>query len=164
MAMVLVEKIYPFTVLSAPLYATSVGTAPTLLTSTNTSADGLGITTNATQYTPVADLCTMYCRGGANAGTYRIRDDSSTTVATWDRAMIHDIAIGDKFVSVPYRTIGKSYAQINSTCGTFLDCAVSPATDYYEIDVLRLDLSVGGEEFAEFTLSPNTLNFGRVNV
>ena len=163
-AMVLVEKIYDFTVLSAPLWATSVGTAPTVLTATNTSADGLGITTNATDHTPVDLLSTIYCRSGANAGAYRIRSDASTTVATWDVAMKHDIAVGDTFVSVGMRPLGNSYIDFNSTCASFIDIDQNPATDYYEIDVLRLDLSKAGEEYAEFTLSPNTLNIGRTNV
>lgn len=164
MAMVLVEKIWPWTVLRAPLYATSVGTAPTLLTVTTGNANGLGMTTNATQFTPVADLCTAYCRTGANAGSYRISDDASTTVSTWDRALISDVAVGDTFVRAPYRHTGASYAQINATCGSFLDCAASPATNYYHIWVHRLDLSVAGEEFIEFSFDPVHIMMGRANI
>ena len=152
MAMVQVERIYPWTILKAPLYASSVGTAPTVLTATGAETTGLTITTNATQFTVQGgDLETIYCRSGANAGSYRITDDSSTTVCTWDRAMVYDAAAGDTYVRVPYRTIGSSYAQTDSTCASFLDCASAPATNYWHINVHRLDLRTAGEEYIEFS-------------
>lgn len=148
-AFVQVTLIGQNTILRAPIYNSTLGTAPTLLTVTTGSATGLGFTSNACDFTPVADLCTSYCRTGANAGLYRISDDTSTTVETNDVAFQNDIAIGDTFVRVPVRPFGQSYVQTD-TNALFLDCTASPATNYWIIDVIRLDLREAGKEFVEF--------------
>lgn len=121
------------------------GAAPTVLTSTTASTDGLGFTSNAAQFTPVADYATTYCRGGANMGIMRISDDISTTVTTNDLAFPYDIAIGDTFVRVPQKPVGLSRMQTNSTA-TAIDGTVSPATNYFAIDVIGLDLKNAGNE------------------
>ena len=164
-AMVLVEKIYPFTVLRAPLYNGAVGTAPSLLTATNTDGNGTAITTNSTDHTPADLKSSIYCRTGANAGAYRITSGTDDAALTWDVAMKYDIAAGDTFVCVPLRPFGDSYIDFGTEPGcTYIDVGEDPVTEYFQIDVVRLDLRVAGEEFVEFTMSPNTLNFGRANV
>ena len=153
--MVQVAVISAETVIQSPLYVTSDGTAPTLLTVTTGSTDGLGFTSNATDFTPVADLCTSYCRTGKNAGIYRISDDTSTTVETNDLAFPQDIAVGDTFVRVPVRPVGYSYVQLNATDpGLFINCALGLVTDYFIIDVLELDLRVAGKENVKFRFHP----------
>lgn len=160
--MVEIALIFPNTLLRAPIYNDAVGTAPTLLTATNTSADGLGITTNACEHTPVANLSTMYCRTGANAGQYRITDDTSTTVATWDVAMVNDIAIGDTFVRVPLRPFGLSYVRLgDDTVCSYINSSETPATDYSVIHVVRLDLSQAGKEYAEFYFDADNFSTAR---
>ena len=150
--MVQVAVITPHTVLRAPIYNNAVGTAPTLLTVTTGSADGLSCTTNATQNTPVADLDTIYFRTGANAGLYRITDDTSTTVRTWDVATNNDVAVGDTAVNVPVRHCGFSYVRFgDDTVCSYLNCSETAATDYDVINVMRLDLEVAGQEYVEFS-------------
>lgn len=150
-AMVKVEMITPSTVLRAPIFNAAVGTAPTLLTVTTGSSDGLGVTTGACDFTPVANLSTVYYRKGANAGVYRITDDTSTTVLTHDVATPYDIAVGDTAVRVPLRHSGVSYVRIgDDTCASFIDCSQTPATNYDVIHVVRLDLSEAGSEFVDF--------------
>jgi len=149
-AMVKVELIRPGDIIRGPLFNAAVGTAPSVLTVTTGNTDGLQMVTNATQFTPVANLCTAYCRSGNNAGCYRITDDTSTTTATWDYAMPNDVAIGDTFVRVPLRTFGESYVQIGATSSNYIDVSASPATNYFIINVVRLDLSEAGSEFVDF--------------
>ena len=152
-AMVKVALITPNTVLRAPIYNNAVGTLPVLLTSTSGNANGLTVTTNACDFTPVADLCTIYCRSGANRGAYRITNDTSTTVAAWDVEMLSTTATaGDTYVRVPIRPFGISYARFgDDTCCSYLNCSETPATNYDTIQVVRLDLSTAGNEYVEFT-------------
>jgi len=149
-AMVKVAVIDPCTVLRGNIYNAAVGTAPTLLTATVASTDGLGTTTNATQVTPVADLATVYCRTGGNAGAYRILDTTSTTVHTWTQAMNNDIAIGDTFVIVPNLPMGTSFLQIGATAGMWVEASATPATNYFIVNVLGLNLREAGKEFIDF--------------
>lgn len=150
-AMVQIARITgPNTLLKANLWAATVGVAPTVLTVTTGSTDGLSMTTNATQFTPVSSLCTVYCRKGANAGQYRISTNTSTTVWAFTAAFQYDIAIGDQFVAVPLR-VGTSYVQTIATSCGWLNVAASPATNYYVVQVWQLDLSVAGQEYAVFS-------------
>ena len=152
-AMAQIALIGPRTILEAPLFNGTLGTASTLLTVTTGSTDGLSFTANAAQVTPVADLCTSYCRTGANAGIMRISDDTSTTAETNDLAFPYDIAIGDTFIRVPLRPFGKSYVQVDSLA-MFFDTAASPVTNYFIIDVLELRLEVAGQESVLFKFHP----------
>lgn len=154
--LVKIAKINANTVLSANIFNAAQGTAPTLLTVTTGSTTGAGMTTNATQFTPVANFNTFYCRKGANAGIYRVSETTSTTVHTFHTYWPYDIAVGDQFVAVPLR-LGQSLVQINSTSGyrgMWLEASASPATNYFIIDVLDMDLSVAGKETALFTFAP----------
>jgi hypothetical protein len=150
--MVEVALITPSTILRAPIFNNAVGTAPSLLTCTTGNTDGLAMTSTATaDFTPVANLCSIYCRSGSNAGIYRQTDDTSTTAATWDIAMPNDTVIGDTFVRVPLRPFGLSYVRLgDDTVCSYINCSETPATDYSIIHVTRLDLSQAGKEFAEF--------------
>ena len=138
------------TTIRGNIYNAAVGTAPTLLTATVASTDGLGTTTNATQVTPVANLCSIYCRKGGNPGAYRILDTTSTTVHTWTKAMNNDIAIGDTFVIAPLRMFGTTYMQLSATVGLWVEASATPATNYFVVEVERLDLSEAGKEYVEF--------------
>jgi len=159
-AMVEVMIIDPTTVLKAPLYNNAVGTGLTVLTATVASSDGLGTTTNATQVTPVADITTAYCRTGGNMGAYRILDTTSTTVHTWTQAMNNNIAVGDTFVITPGLPIGPSFLQTGATCASYIDASVSPATNYWIVNVLGMDLRESGKETVEFRFDAD--NFSSV--
>ena len=156
-AFVKVARIRPGTILQANIYNAAVGTAPTLLTVTTGSTDGLSFTSNACDFTPVDQFAVAYCRSGANAGLYRHTSDTSTTACTVLKAFPQDIAIGDTFVRVPGRTHGQAYAQTD-TSSLYFNCAVSPATDYWVIDVDSIDLSAAGKETVTFAF--NVDHFG----
>ena len=162
-AMVKIQLITPSTILRAPIYNDAVGTAPSVLTSTAGNANGLTVTTGACDFTPVANLCTIYCRAGVNAGVYRITDDTSTTVATWDVEMpVTTAATGEKYVRVPCRTHGISYVRFgDDTVCSYLNCSETPATDYDIIHVVRLDLSQAGKEFVEFYFDADNFSTAR---
>ena len=160
--MVEIALIKPGTMLRAPIYNNAVGTAPNVLTVTTGSSDGLSMTTNACEFTPVADLCTVYCRKGGNSGIYRITDGTSSTAHQWDVATPYDIAIGDTWVAAPLRPFGLSYVRLgDDTVCSYINSSETPATDYSIIHVTRLDLSVAGKEFAEFYFDADNFSTAR---
>lgn len=164
-AMVQVALIDPSTVIKGRIFNGAVGTAPTLLTvSSTTDSDGLvtgNTTTNATSFTPVQDLGTIYCRSGLNAGLYRITQDTSTTVPTVDTAYPYDVAVGDTFVRVPLRPVGQSYGQFDSEA-LYINAGASPATDYFILDVIVLDLATAGNEYCLFRF--NSIHFDPITL
>jgi hypothetical protein len=143
--LVQIHELDPWTDVEIPIYNSTYGTAPTVLTETTGSATGLTVTTNACDFTPVANLCTIFCRDGNNAGSMRQTDDTSTTVATTDQAFQNDVAIGDTFIRVPMRMFGLSYIQLDAE-SLFIDCSATPATNYYLFHVRELHLAEAGKE------------------
>jgi len=150
-AMVQVELIDSSTILKAPFFDDAVGTALSVLTSTTGNASGLTVTTNECDFTPVANLATIYCRSGLNAGTYRMTTDTSTTVAVWDSEMLNTTATaGETYVRAPVR-VGRSYVRIgDDTVSSYINASETQATNYDIIWVIHLDLSTAGEEFCLF--------------
>jgi hypothetical protein len=156
-AFVEVAIIDPLTVLRAPLWNGAVGTAMTEATvSTASGGDGIGCTSGAVNVATVANFSTIYCRSGANKGIYRQLDSASTTAHTWDKAMKADVAIGDKIVAPNLNMFGLSRMQIDSEA-QYIDIDAAVTTNYFYINVLRLDLSEAGAEFVEFQF--NAENF-----
>lgn len=149
--LVKVALLTPYTILRSRIYDGSYGSLPTLLTVTTGDAVGLGFTSNATDFTPVADLCTTHFRTGASAGLYRVSDDSNTTVSTNDVAFRGGIAVGDTAIRVPFRQ-GLSFAQLD-TEAIFVDVSATPASDYYIINVIDMNLEIAGEETVDFTFN-----------
>jgi len=162
-AMVQIALIDANTVLRAPIRNNAIGTAISELTSSAGNANGLTVTTGACDFTPVANLCTIYARSGVNAGQYRITDDTSTTVAAWDREMLSTTATtGEKYVRVPLRPQGVSYITIgDGTVASYIDASKTPATDYDIVHVVRLDLSTAGNEYAEFKFDADAFSTAR---
>lgn len=151
-AMIKVAVITPSTIIRMPIRNNAVGTAITELTSSAGNANGLTVTTDACDFTPVANLCSIYARSGVNAGTYRVTDDTSTTVAAWDVHMKNTTATtGEKYVRVPLRTNGVSYVTIgDGTVASYIDGSITPATNYDVIHVVNLNLSEAGGEYVDF--------------
>ncbi len=140
-------------VIEGPFYNATFGVAPTLLTVTGASADGgvTGPTTNAAEVAGVLGRGFMYCRTGANAGSGRVTNDTSTTVPEVVIAFPNAvIAVGDTFVRVPCRP-GHAFLQFDSV-GMFLNSAATAATNYYAAFVRELDLAIAGKEVARFSL------------
>jgi hypothetical protein len=154
--MVQIAKISPDTLIEAPLYNATYGVAPTLCTVTTGSSTGASMTTNATDVATVANMCTAFCRTGANAGLHRIAKSASSTTHTFDTYFPYAIAVGDTFVIVPIR-LGTSYVQINSTStylGMCLNVAATPATNYFQVTVKDFYLSAAGQERVRFWFDP----------
>jgi len=154
-AKVQIAEIVPNTILRGPIFNGSWGTAPTLLTvSATTDTDGLvtgNTTTNATSFTNVLNMGTIYCRSGRNAGLYRVSKDTSTTVPTVTTAFPYDVALGDTFVRVPFKQ-GLSGLTI-PTGGVFVNCGAGPVlagTDLFEVIVYSMDLQKAGAETVDF--------------
>ena len=149
--------ITPFTPISIPIYNSSINTATTVLTATAVGAAGETVTTGNADFTPVANLATIYCRSGANEGIYRQTDDTSLTVAAWDKPMEKALAIGDTFVRVPCR-LGPSWIQLDAE-GIFMDGSATAGTDYYIFHVDEFHLEVAGQERIVGRFDP--VHFGR---
>lgn len=140
-------------VLEGQFFNATFGVAPTLLTVTGASADGgvTGPTTNAAEVAGVLGRGWMYCRTGANAGSARVTNDTSTTVPEVVIAFPNaTIAIGDTFVRVPCR-VGHAFIQFDST-SQFINTAATAATNYYAAFVREIDLAVAGKEVCRFSL------------
>lgn len=139
-----IATITPLTPVRISIYNSTINTTISLLTSTAVSGTGVSVTTNACDFTPIANLHTIYCRTGNNRGIYRQGDDTSTTVAAFDKAFPRALAIGDTFVRVPLR-MGLSYIQLDAE-GMFLDGSAAITTNYYLFHVDELHLEVAGDE------------------
>jgi hypothetical protein len=153
--------ITPETVLRGPIRNAAIGTAITeVAVTTGSGTDGLDCTTAAVDFTPVAAMATLYCRTGANMGVYRHLESTDTGIHTFTPAMPADIAVGDIMVAVPLRMWGTCRAYID-TLGVYIDASAALTSNYLLIDVLRLDLSVAGDEYVEFRF--NSVNFNSVD-
>ncbi len=150
-ALIQVTRITPETLIEGPIYNAALGTAPTVVSDTG-GADTTGYTsagtTGACDFTPVANLCTIYARSGANAGMYRVTSDTSTTAPTVTIGFPYDVVLGDTFVRVPLKQ-GISYIYIGGP-GLYIDCSLGAATNYFTVFVEKLDLRRAGEEIAQF--------------
>ena len=154
-AMVQYIPITSETVIRGRIFNAAYGTAMTTLTVTSgSSATGLDFTSNANESTTVANFATMYCRTGANMGQYRIVQNASSTAFQNSPAFKTDIAVGDTFVVANgLRPFGMSRCYIDAE-GMYIDNNAELTANYLLIDVVRLDLSVSGEEYVEFRFNP----------
>ena len=153
-----VAIIGPETVIVGPVKNSDIDVAPTLLTVTTASSDGAtSLVTNGCEFTPVSDFSTIYCRTGANKGLYRITQDTSTVSPTNTLAFPKAVAVDDTLIRVPFRQ-GMSYIYIDSLA-MYVDNSATPATNFYGVNVVDMDLSTAGEEKVWFTFSP--IHFGR---
>ena len=149
------------TVLTGPIRQAAIGTALTVGTASDTGTNGANVTTAAAVgCTPVIGHATAYWRSGPNTGQYRILETTSTTVHTWTPALPFDGVIGDTLVVANMRAFGTTRAYIDSL-GVYIDGSQALTSNYLLIDVLRLDLSVAGEEYVEFRF--NSVMFNNVD-
>lgn len=147
--LVQIAEILPHTVIEGPICNAALGTAPTVVTST--AADTTGWTsagtTGSCDFTPVANICTVYCRKGTNKGLYRTTNDTSATAPDVTVAFPYDVAIGDTFVRVPMKQ-GRCDIYIGGP-GLYIDCSLT-ATNNFAVLCYELDLEVAGQERAYF--------------
>jgi len=155
-------EVTPETMIEGDIRNAAVGTATTLLTATAGSTDGCitAMTTNACDFTPVANKCTIYCRTGANAGIYRHTVDISTTAPAVTVAFPYDTAIGDTFVRVPFKQ-GFSAPYIGGP-GLYLTTAIEAAANTnFHIIISSLDLSTASKEVARFRFCTTHFDLAR---
>jgi hypothetical protein len=156
----LVALLDPTSYIKMPIFNAAFGTAITVGTVSTASTTGAGFTSSTVaDYTPVAGLATAYCRSGANKGMYRITSDTSTTVKTFYDYSQYDIAVGDTFVSVPLR-LGTCYIQLDAA-SQYIEASASPATNYYIVDVVEINLETAGQEYAIFKFQPDQFSMAR---
>ena len=152
--LVQITEILPHTVIRTPIFNTTYGVAPTVLTATTAMTDGAvtAITTNACDFgTPVAQMATIYCRTGVNAGIYRVTKDTSATQPGVTTAFPYNGGIGDTFVRVPFKQ-GNSTVYIAGP-GLFFDCSKSPVaagTTLFNVICYRVNLQFPNLEYADF--------------
>lgn len=163
LAMVKVAILDPTITLRSPLYQSSsiVGTSPTVGTVT-ASTSGQTVTTATLGVTGVASQSTLYFRTGTSAGAYRVTTDTSATVHAWDIPLNSTAAsaqVGDTVLKTNLRTVGKCRAQL-STEALWIDSGAVVTTNYFSIDVTRLDMSSSGREFVEFRFDPIHFSIG----
>ena len=151
-AMAKIHHIDPCTVLRAPLFDTTYGTANAAVAVTTASGgDGLDCITDASTVATVANFGTIYFRDGANMGLYRTLTSASDTTHTWLQACIAAVAVGDSVVVVNgLRPYGHCMCQFDAEA-MFIDTNAALTTDYFNINVRRMDLSKPGGEYVEFT-------------
>jgi len=135
-------------VIEGPIMKTAYGTAPGILTMTTGSAAGLtGFVHNTADSTLVTLNNMYYCRSGLNTTIYRSSYAGSATTPTFRRAFPYATAIGDTFVATNFG-LGRQLMDFNST-GMYIDNGAA-LTNYYNVDVLHIDLKIAGQETAQF--------------
>jgi len=136
----------------------SPGAAPTVVTVTTGDTDGVSCTTGACDVATVEGWATIYFRTGLNKGTYRQLDSTAgTTEHTWNKPTYGDVVAGDTAVIVNMRTWGISRANLVATYLTGFDIDHAVSSNYFGIDVLKLDLAEAGKETVDFRW--NAINF-----
>jgi len=162
MAKVEVAIITPTTVIEGPIYNGAYGTALEEVTVSNASADGCitAATVGTIQYTPVTALCTAYCRSGGNAGAYRVTTGTTAT----EVAVVHAfpnavVALGDVFVGAPVKE-GLCFIQLDAEA-MYIDGSASPATHYYTVVCVNLNLAESGKERMSFMFTGDHFSLKR---
>jgi hypothetical protein len=152
--MVQVALIDPTTVIRGPIRRRAAGGGSAIrerTVATATSTTQVVITKGgiAGDSDSVRTQQTVYFRSGANAGEYRITDSSSSTVVHWDKALANSPTTSDTLVLAPGRPNGTSYVQVDSE-SMFINSNGDASTNYYVINVIRMDLSEAGNEYVDF--------------
>lgn len=154
-AMVHVALIDSTTIIRGQLFTDSFGTAPSetaLSAATTTTA-----TSAATDESGIASRSTMYVRTGNAAGSIRVTDDTSPTAIEWDSALVVAPVAGDTIVRVNLTPQGP--CQVNTdTESMFIDTGATVTSNYFLIEVVRLDLRVAGNEYVEFRFHGDHFN------
>lgn len=153
--MVQVMPITPVTILKG--YFRGSATVGTTNITETTAASGLsttGATFTATfGFTGVAENSTLCYTSGANAGIYRVRTDTGTTITTNTRAFPYTPVAGDKAKSV---NVKQGYCRMNvdTTYGLWIDNTAALTADYYIVNVYEINLTAeAGSEYCLFSFS-----------
>lgn len=160
--LVSVERIFPHSIIRGSIYNGTLGTAPTVVADTGGS-DSTGYTsagtTGACDFTPVANLASIYCRSGANAGMIRTTGDTSKTGPVATTGFPNSVALGDKFVRVPLCQ-GFSMIYIAGP-GLYIDASELDSGNTFHAMVHSLRLDEAGKETADFSFSLDHFCYAR---
>jgi hypothetical protein len=151
-AMVEVAVIDPSTYIYGPIYNAGYGAIPTVQTITTIQADGMLTAetwSNADAASFVADESTIHMRTGLNTGLQRIGINTSRTAPQVIHAFPYDNTTSDTGLQVPIREIGTAKLNFDDE-STYIDVAHTYTTNYYVVEVIKLDLSVAGKEHCIF--------------
>jgi len=156
-----VAIITPETVLKGPIFNATYGVAPIVGTVSAGNTSGKNCTTTAAaDVAPLtANNSFMYFRSGANRGLYRIQSNTSTTALANPIAFPNDIAVGDTVMCMPFRHFGHTLVQFDAEA-TFIDSAGNCNDTGWAVNMLRVDLSEAGNEWAMFMFNPVSLAVG----
>lgn len=168
-ALVQVAPITPETIIEGPIYNAAYGTAPTVVSDTagtDTTGYTTAGTTGACDFGPKANICSIYCRSGANRGIIRTTNDNNNATLTAPDTTVafpYDVALGDTFVRVPLKH-GLSHIYIAGP-GMYIDCS-KPASgaDFdhtFQVVVHKLDLAEARKERAQFRFMPTHFDYAR---
>ncbi|MHC4397711.1 MAG: hypothetical protein ACYS1A_18870 [Planctomycetota bacterium] len=166
-AMVKVALIDHTTVLRGNLYQSTsvIGTAPTVGTVT-ADCCGHALTTATVGVTGVDSLSSIYLRTGVNAGSYRMTMAASATSHTLGIGLNStgtSAHVGDTLVKVNLPVVGKGRLMTSGNTtktvpSMWVVSGAAVTTNYWLVDVLRLDLSVAGSEYVEFRFDGSAMN------
>ena len=151
-AMVEVAIIDPNTVISGPIFNTTYGTVPSEQTITTAQANGMTTaeTWSAADTTAfVADESTIHMRSGLNKGLQRIGINATNTAPQVTHAFPYDNTTSDTGLQVPIREIGTAKLNFDDE-STFIDTEHEYTTNYYVVEVIKLDLTEAGKEHCIF--------------
>jgi hypothetical protein len=150
-----VIRITPETVLKGHFKGSAtVGTTAIVETTAASGLSTTGATVTATfGFTAVAQNSTIAYTSGANAGLYRVRTDTGTTITTNTRAFPNAPVVGDKVKSVNVRQ-GYCRMNVDTTYGMWIDNTAALSSNYYAICVYSIDLmQPAGEEYCTFSFA-----------
>jgi hypothetical protein len=151
--MVKVALIDPTTVLRGPIRERTAG-GQTAIGSYAISTAGTTSSTIATNGNSPENVKpsvqSVYFVDGAAAGEYRVLDSRASTTLRWDKAVHTTTAIGDKVKTANFcRPNGRGNMQTDAE-SMFIANNSDCSSNYFAINVIRLDLSEDGNEFVDF--------------
>ena len=162
----LVHMITPSTVIKGPIFNASYDTAPTANPETGAS-DTTGFTTAGTTAAAyaasfLAGNSTIQVRTGANAGIQRRGKNTTNTAPSVYTAFPYDVEENAVIVQVPITNFGPSQIDIDAE-GSFVNAAAVYTTNYYVVNIHKIDLSVAGQEHVTFNFLPQAWTFGSIS-
>ena len=137
---------------SGPIFNTTYGTAPTAQTISVIQSDGM-ITAEtwsaADTASFTADESTIHMRSGLNKGLQRVGLNATYTAPQVTHAFPYDNTTSDTGIQVPIRESGTAKLQFDDE-STFIDTEHEYTTNYYIVEVIKLDLTESGKEHCIF--------------
>ncbi len=162
-AMVEVALIDPSTYIYGPLFNAAYGTAPTVQTITTRQTDGM-ITPETWSAPDAASFTinesTIHMRTGLNKGLQRIGVNTTNTLPAVTHAFPYDNTTDDTGLQVPIRELGTAKVNFDGE-STYIEVAATYGTNYYVIEVIKLDLQTANKEHCVFRFGADQFALAR---